>query len=1163
MHRPTTTAGGRLGVGGGVGVAGASDGARRPLESIAAFLPELAATSKEGYVLTGTMGGMREVPEFVPGGELTSSLSIGTPPPAPGFSLSTGTPPLAAPTPGTRPPLPTARAASMDASYGHGEAVVPVPTLAVAPLDALSRTLLAQQLPPLPNFTRDHTDGDGESFEEWSERLEMVAATCHWDDQTKLVNTATRLRGSASRFHRSCSPQQRSNYMALTTALKQRFTPVCIQAVQSSRFHERKQGHKESVDNYAQDLRRFYYHAYASSAITEEADRMGQSVLTYQFVAGLVGGLKSKLVGREGTFEQLLAAARFEEARIRDIDYWGDQHRHKTFTPPCGKELDQTGSGGQANPKSHKSTLTCYHCGGTGHFARQCPKKGRGVPREAQGSKQSNTHPKPGVSMLLADRGENNKPRGELQEETNASPDAVDEAVLKVMAKMFRILPDEPTTDATLGPTPTSEILLDGMPTAALVDTGSPVSFVSLTFFLEAAAANREKSQPPAAWGKAVRQRLRPATMSLRCYGGTQLAIVGQAVCRLAIKGRAVDTLLKVQKNAPVDLLLGTDTLRQLGFTLSQAGQGDLLAKQLEFDRDGENKPQPNQRQAEDGGGGTIGSLPSVDSRSCTNGTTVKLIQATRVPAGHVNIIRAGLEGLGVRGSDCLFEPALRVLHAKGLSTADAVVEVGDGDGVNLVIANLSTEPVLLQEGEVLGEIQPAALIEHIDDNQPNIPKVAAIAREKGCSGREEELWTALDLDAADLRVTECELLHSLVMEFSDVFALNSSELGRTSITTHKIDTGDSPPLRQPPRHVPFALRGKVDSLVEDMLEQGVITPSSSPWASPIFLVAKKDGSTRFCVDYRRLNTVTKLDVHPLPRIDDSLDLLAGTRYFSSLDLASGYWQVGMGEESQEKTAFLTHAGLYEFAVMPFGLCNAPATFQRLMEEVLRGLAREKCLIYLDDVLVMGRTFDEHLSNLREIFMRLSRAGLRLKPSKCKLVRREVEFLGYNVSGGGISADPRKVRAVTEYPRPNDLRALRAFLGLLSYYRRFIPQFSAIAQPLYSLTRKDTPFLWSADCKTAFHQLKGQLTLAPVLAYPQFGKDFLLETDASGVGLGAVLSQKQEDGTIRPIAFASRTLQPHEKNYGISEMEGLGVVWAVKHFRHYIYGHHCTVYTDH
>ena len=279
-HESTTAAGGRLGVGGGVGVAGASDGERRQLEVTAASLPELAATSEERYVMTDGMGGTGEVlsappcdkpgnvhdkggvtlgtkrlaagavgratfrvevPEFVPCGRHTSSLSTGTPPPAPGLSLSSL---LATPTLVTRPPPPTAGATTMDASYGHGEAVVPVPTLAAAPLDALSRTL-AQQLPPLPNFTGDHMDGDGESFQEWSERLEMVAATCHWDDQTKLENIATRLRGSASRFYRSCPPQQRSDYMALTTALKQRFTPVRIQAVQSSRFHERKQGRRQ------------------------------------------------------------------------------------------------------------------------------------------------------------------------------------------------------------------------------------------------------------------------------------------------------------------------------------------------------------------------------------------------------------------------------------------------------------------------------------------------------------------------------------------------------------------------------------------------------------------------------------------------------------------------------------------------------------------------------------------------------------------------------------------------------------------------------------------------------------------------------------------------------------------------------------------------------
>ena len=292
------------------------------------------------------------------------------------------------------------------------------------------------------------------------------------------------------------------------------------------------------------------------------------------------------------------------------------------------------------------------------------------------------------------------------------------------------------------------------------------------------------------------------------------------------------------------------------------------------------------------------------------------------------------------------------------------------------------------------------------------------------CKQREKKLWDALEIDLLGLPSEDHIQLVLMLAEFSDLFAMDNSELGRTSLVTHHIQTGDSLPIWQPPRRVPFALREHVYKLVDEMLAQGVVTPSSSPWASPIVLVAKRDGSTRFSVDYHRLNAVTKQDVFPLPRIDDSLDLLAGTRYFSSLDLASGYWQVGMDPESQEKTAFTTHAGLYEFTVMPFGLCNAPATFQRLMEGVLSGLAREKCMIYLDDVLVVGRTFTEHLSNLREVFNRLESAGLKLKPAKCRLVRKQVLFLGYVVSADGIAADSEKVRAVTEFPTPADLRSL-------------------------------------------------------------------------------------------------------------------------------------------
>ncbi len=451
--------------------------------------------------------------------------------------------------------------------------------------------------------------------------------------------------------------------------------------------------------------------------------------------------------------------------------------------------------------------------------------------------------------------------------------------------------------------------------------------------------------------------------------------------------------------------------------------------------------------------------------------------------------------------------------------------------------------------------------------SQNNSPQVQQVITTDKDTQRRQALEEALFKEGSCLSEEDQRIVHDALMDRHTAFALEEGERGETDLIQLEIDTGDATPIRQPHRRLPLAVRQEVARQLKGMQEAGIIKPSNSPWASPIVLVRKKNGTLRFCVDYRKLNAVTRADTFPLPRIDDLLDQLGCSKYFSTLDLAAGYWQIPLCPESQDKSAFVTHQGLYQFQVMPFGLRNAPAVFQRMMQRVLMGLNPEEgpdfVEVYLDDVLVFSQTLEAHLHHLTLVLDRLVEAGLKLQPSKCYFAREEVQYLGHLITPSGLKPNPERVSAVKEFPVPQCIKEVRQFVGLASYFRRFIPLFASIAHPLHSLTRKGEAFNWTPACQTAFDTLKQRLVEAPVLAYPNLDKSYTLETDASSKGLGAILSQEQHDGKLHPVAYASRALSNPEKNYGITDLETLAVVWSISHFHAYLYGNDVTVYTDH
>ena len=406
------------------------------------------------------------------------------------------------------------------------------------------------------------------------------------------------------------------------------------------------------------------------------------------------------------------------------------------------------------------------------------------------------------------------------------------------------------------------------------------------------------------------------------------------------------------------------------------------------------------------------------------------------------------------------------------------------------------------------------------------------------------------------------------------VFSKTDMDMGRTNLVKHHIKLTDPVPFKEAYRRIPLQMYDEVKAHIQEMLDLGDIRPSNSPWASAIVLVRKKDGRLRFCIDLRRLNNRTIKDAYSLPKIESILDSLIGAQIFSTLDLKAGYWQVEMAEEFKAYTVFTCGPlGFYECDTMSFGATNAPATFQRLMHDCLGDVNMNWCIVYLDDIIIFSDTKEKHLKRLEAAFQKLAAAGLKLKPSKCFFFKEEIEYLGHVVSGKGIATNPKKAEAVTKWPTPKTIYDVRSLLGFVEYYRRFIKDFSKIPKPIREVitglenqskrTAKKTFIEWTEAADSAFEHLKKLCTSTPILAYPDYQLPFVLHTDSSSEGLGAVLYQRQED-KLRVIAYASRPVSKSESHYPAHKLEFLALKWAVcEKFHEYRYDSKSfKVYTD-
>ena len=994
--------------------------------------------------------------------------------------------------------------------------------------------------PPIDPFSAESPD---EQWDDWLPTFERAAEWNGWTDSERLLQLAGHLRGKARQEFSLLSTDNKATFASATAVMRSRLD-AGSRALAAQDFRHATQGSQEPVSDYILRLEKIFRRAYGREHMTEETRN---TLLHGQLQEGLKYVLmKAPAVSGARDYQELCTAAKNEERRLSELnkrqqyfrdgvmeDAGGGHHRKHNRPVQARQPQGDSRFNHGKNPSNHtnsrdpppSSTTTkrCYICDKAGHLAKNCDKARK---TESTGNGQpSRANALPVTRQITAKNSENKNiadvedskknETGEVPLEFLLSDSEEDDAVCQVR------ISDKGSESQCV------RVLIQGVPSVGLVNTAADITIIGGDLFKKVASVARLKKRD-----------FKLADKTPRTYDQRPFKVDGKMDLDISFGDMTMQTPVYIKMDAADQLLLSEGVCRQLGIVTYHDEVGKCKA-----DRKRE------QRKA---------MVPAVSV------STVKTVHV--LP--HQSIVAE--VGVPPSTGPLLLEHDCTLEESTGLQLEDTLIHPDKQGLAYTIFSNPTGCSSFVNAGTIIGRAVEVEIIEGTEPNsrmtKPEDGKSPTVRSVQLTSDRKRKLLDLINRSTL-LNKKQTQELEDFISNHHAAFSLNDLERGETNLLDMEIHTGEETPRRVAARRMPFAVRQEVARQLCNMQEAGVIEPSSSPWSSPVVMVRKKDGTLRFCVDYRELNKITKRDTYPLPRVDDLLDQLGSSRYFTTLDLASGYWQIRVAPGSREKTAFVTPHGLFQFRVMPFGLTNAPAVFQRLMQTVLMGLnpveGKQFVSVYIDDVLVFSQSLDEHLEHLRLVIQKIQDAGLKLKPAKCQFVREEVEYLGHVLTPSGLKTNLKLVESVVNYPRPQNSKEVKQFLGLSSYYRRFIQKFAAIAQPLTALTRNGVVFEWTEDCQAAFDRLKQSLTTAPVLCYPAFDLPFVLETDASIKGIGAILSQVQRDGQCHPVAYASRSLTAAERNYGITELETLAVVWSITHYHSYLYGHDVTVYTDH